>query len=162
LKEGNILRFGRMRFKVQEIFFQQLAPKNTMNEKKAWKISRSIPSKSLNFSDRNSKSPINDASKTIVMDEDEKPNSVICKFCLSEALDTENPFVNPCSCAGSLKYSHLKCLQLWLNSQVQEKKINENCVNYSWKSFSCELCKHDIPCTNIFFFNIILKKKTIV
>ncbi|EGR28147.1 hypothetical protein IMG5_182310 [Ichthyophthirius multifiliis] len=38
----------------------------------------------------------------------------ICKICLSEFEESENPLINPCECSGSMQYVHLECLQYWI------------------------------------------------
>lgn len=37
-------------------------------------------------------------------------NPKTCRICLEESVTEDNPFVAPCSCTGSVKFLHIKCL----------------------------------------------------
>ncbi|EAR85128.1 FHA domain protein (macronuclear) [Tetrahymena thermophila SB210] len=65
----------------------------------------------------------------------------MCKICLSEQADSDNPFVNPCKCTGSMKFVHIKCIQYWVRSKIQSSYQNQNCIVLLSKFFECELCK---------------------
>lgn len=52
------------------------------------------------------------------------PNIPTCRYCLEEAKD----LITPCSCKGSLRYVHKKCLMEWFQTK---------------KELQCELCKTD-------------------
>lgn len=41
-----------------------------------------------------------------------------CRICLSENYVDGNPLICPCNCDGTMKYIHIKCLQLVLRSKV--------------------------------------------
>ncbi|CDW75264.1 fha domain [Stylonychia lemnae] len=45
-----------------------------------------------------------------------------CRICLGEENDIDNELINPCKCAGTMKYIHLQCLQEWLNDYVKDSK----------------------------------------
>lgn len=42
---------------------------------------------------------------------------MVCRICLSEDSDMENPLISPCKCSGTMKFIHLDCLKEWLNSK---------------------------------------------
>ncbi|EPS61887.1 hypothetical protein M569_12907 [Genlisea aurea] len=42
-------------------------------------------------------------------------NLVICRICLDE--DADSSMEAPCSCSGSLKYAHRKCIQRWCDEK---------------------------------------------
>mmetsp|Transcript_23640 Transcript_23640/g.23391 ORF Transcript_23640/g.23391 Transcript_23640/m.23391 type:complete len:180 (+) Transcript_23640:36-575(+) len=47
-------------------------------------------------------------------DECEIPNeheTTTCRICFGESEGSENPLISPCSCTGSVKFIHLRCLQ---------------------------------------------------
>lgn len=69
-----------------------------------------------------------------------------CKICFSNEADSSNPLISPCKCAGSMKYIHLECLRSWLKSRMVSRNT-DNCVTFSWKSIDCEICKSSIPFT---------------
>ena len=73
-----------------------------------------------------------------------KGNLQICRICLSDDNDQNNPLINPCKCSGTMKYIHLKCLRHWLNSKLKTKTLN-HLVVYSFKNLECEICKFQIP-----------------
>jgi hypothetical protein len=54
-----------------------------------------------------------------------QPAAAECRICLS-AGNAEQELIQPCSCAGTMGYTHAACLEAW----VQEKG-----------SLTCELCK---------------------
>ena len=71
-------------------------------------------------------------------------DSGICRICLSNDSDSANPLISPCKCAGSMKFIHLLCLRQWINSRMISRST-ENCISFSWKSIDCEICKSIIP-----------------
>ena len=68
----------------------------------------------------------------------------VCRFCLSEQEDDENPLISPCECQGSSGLIHLKCLQEWLE-QNRSMQSYESALNFIWKINSCELCQAAYP-----------------
>ena len=42
-----------------------------------------------------------------------KVNTPICRICLCDDNDQNNPLINPCNCSGTMKYIHLLCLKQW-------------------------------------------------
>lgn len=38
------------------------------------------------------------------------PTIKSCRICLGEENEFENELINPCKCAGTMKYIHVKCL----------------------------------------------------
>lgn len=78
-----------------------------------------------------------------------------CRICLSESAvndDSENPFVSPCLCSGSMKFIHWNCLCKWMRNKMQ---INDgvHCLTLLWKNFKCELCKTTIPSNLVFLMS---------
>lgn len=41
----------------------------------------------------------------------------VCRICLEDSEEDENPLISPCKCDGSMKFIHLKCLREWLDSK---------------------------------------------
>ena len=50
----------------------------------------------------------------------------------------------PCSCAGSSKFVHLKCVQLWLTKTINPRTVGRATV-ITWKPLICELCHKNLP-----------------
>ena len=74
--------------------------------------------------------------------------SNVCRICYMEEDDRENnPLIDPCICAGSMKYIHMKCLQHWISNKCYTKidTMNKNCQIYKIKPLECELCKTPFP-----------------
>lgn len=81
------------------------------------------------------------------LDENEpKPRNsqFLCRICLGDNSEIDNPFVTPCKCAGTMQYIHIKCLQMWLKSRLQIK-TTAFATSFLWKNFECELCKKVYP-----------------
>ncbi|CAA7402162.1 unnamed protein product [Spirodela intermedia] len=53
--------------------------------------------------------------KMAVEDDRKAPELVECRICQDD--DLESNMETPCSCRGSLKYAHRKCVQLWCNEK---------------------------------------------
>jgi len=57
----------------------------------------------------------------------------------------ENPLLSLCKCTGTLKYIHLNCIKLWINSKLIKTNI-QGIQSYYWKLYECEVCKTQYPC----------------
>lgn len=68
----------------------------------------------------------------------------ICRICLQNENAKENPLINPCHCAGSMKYIHALCLKEWLRHKITTRH-SDRASSYFWKDISCELCKEGFP-----------------
>jgi len=79
--------------------------------------------------------PLDMSSRSIVeleipSDEDDGPssrelNQPQCYICY-ECGETGNPLINPCQCAGSVKYVHLSCLSRWVQPEGSST-VNTHC-----------------------------------
>lgn len=70
--------------------------------------------------------------------------NIICRFCLCEDNDYNNPLIAPCKCSGTMKYIHVDCLKNWLKSKINSK-IMSHMTAYSFKRLECELCLTPVP-----------------
>lgn len=66
-----------------------------------------------------------------------------CKFCLDNA-ELGHPLMAPCNCAGSSKYVHLRCVQIWLTKTINPRSVGRATV-ITWKPLVCELCHKALP-----------------
>ena len=51
-----------------------------------------------------------------------KESGMVCRICLEEEDPNDhgrNPFICPCSCTGSMKFIHVKCVREWLDAKKQ-------------------------------------------
>ena len=117
LSVGEILKLGRIRFKVKEM--------------------RSYDEVYLDTEDQ---------SDISLDDISEQPDPKQCKFCFCEFSEVDNPLISPCYCAGTMKHVHLECLQKWVSSRLVTRQ-SENSVTYHWKAMDCELCHQTYPKT---------------
>jgi hypothetical protein len=70
--------------------------------------------------------------------QDEPENEELCKFCWIGEETEDNPKMCPCSCTGSMRYIHFKCLQHWMDTRKQEK-VENGVHSLTWKNFDCEI-----------------------
>lgn len=127
LAEGDVVRLGRVRFKVKEMY----SPYTTQ---------ALVTNLSLDLRPR----PSLCASKSEPEIQPELKAQAPCRICLMETYTKNDPLMTPCKCAGTMRYIHLKCLQQWLGSKMTMRQSG-NTVSYSWKHLECELCKEPFP-----------------
>ena len=70
--------------------------------------------------------------------------AIICRICLCDDQEKQNPLISPCKCAGTMGFIHVLCLKEWI---VNRRSTRESpCVKtYYWRSLDCELCKGIFP-----------------
>ena len=73
-----------------------------------------------------------------------KTSKPSCRICFLSFSSEENPLISPCKCNGSMKNIHYLCLKKCIETKII-KKTENNFKSYSWKSFSCEICKAEYP-----------------
>ena len=131
LKEGDILRIGRITIKIKKIKFQ----KNKDNKDNI----------SIN-TNLNLREIPRDTSLKKVYEKEENEKYKICRICYLEEESSDNPLIQPCICSGSMKYIHLDCLKHWLQTSIFIKiEENNECCLYLYKTPECELCKTKFP-----------------
>lgn len=55
-----------------------------------------------------------------------------CRVCFGSWDNDQDPLLNICSCAGTIKYTHLECLREWMMNKVRvDKKQNINYFQYA-------------------------------
>lgn len=73
-------------------------------------------------------------------------NEILCKICLSNDIEQDNPLINLCKCSGSLLFVHFYCLKKWMSMKLSHKENTKKTVSsYNMKSFNCEICKTPYP-----------------
>ena len=135
LKEGDILRIGRITIKIKKIKFQ----KNKDNKKDNKDINEDNISVNTNL---NLKEIPTQKNNKKVYEKDENQKYKICRICYLEDDTIENPLIQPCICSGSMKFIHLDCLKHWLQTSIFVKiESNKDSTLYLFKTPECELCK---------------------
>eukprot|EP00347_Sterkiella_histriomuscorum_P013132 403365890 len=162
VKEGDIIRMGRIPFKIKKLMLD-------LSNKKNNEDSRII---SIDDSRQNLDQSVNqDLSQDAFMDANRGVNSSVdkrlggardsassklesgrnCRICLDDTETEENPFITPCKCSGSMKFIHLQCLREWLDSKRVSQKL-EGIYSYYWEELACELCKEALELTKNDFY----------
>ena len=82
--------------------------------------------------------------KPITLNKTEREKT--CRICYSGDADEDNPLIHPCSCIGSMKYIHYKCLKIWLAKNYYKLEYKIGLIRrYRYKEPECELCKSKFP-----------------
>ncbi|CAI2359843.1 unnamed protein product [Moneuplotes crassus] len=153
IKQGDILRFGKVRFKVKQISSKDELD-HSFKENCTKAKSKILRKKSFTHSYESMKffetsSQIIDSletsaamkrSNSSVHKRDSKAK--ICRVCLDEdeIRNEENPLIAPCSCSGSVQYIHLNCLKQWNRSNRKTREA-EYVNSYHWEKQECGICK---------------------
>lgn len=116
LSEGDLIKIGRSKFRVRQL----AADSSVVGPEQAW--THSLASRC-----------------TEVCDEDTK----VCRICLSEGPEPDDPLVAPCRCKGTIECVHIGCLQRWTKGRFC--KVQGVGGSFSYKPPSCELCKAPLP-----------------
>jgi len=117
LSEGDLIKIGRSKFRVRELSMGPTA----VGHEKAWNYSHAFQC-------------------TSVCDEDANN---MCRICLSEGSEHDDPLVAPCRCKGTIECVHIGCLQHWTKGRFC--KLQGVGGSFSYKPPSCELCKTPLP-----------------
>lgn len=68
----------------------------------------------------------------------------VCRICLMEDNEEDNPLFAPCKCSGSMRMIHHQCLRTWFHNKRIKKSTNI-VTTYFWRNLECELCKTPYP-----------------
>ena len=124
LKEGDIIRIGRITLKIKKIKFNNNRDNistNTNLQEVKQAVKKNKP-------------------------KDEETKTKTCRICYSEEEYDGNPLIQPCTCSGSMELIHLECLKHWLKTSIYVKlDSSKECCIYLRKTPECELCKTKYP-----------------
>lgn len=73
-----------------------------------------------------------------------KKDTNMCRICLGNDSEDNNPIINVCKCHGSVGYIHLNCLKTWLDSKLITK-VYAFLIVHSFKDLKCEICNQILP-----------------
>ena len=130
---GDYFKLGRMRFRIKEL--RSVAENDKKKEEKE-AILTDIDEKI------GKPNNMNVSSTSIPSKNDLK--STVCRICLGDDNESDNPLLTPCKCAGTMRFIHIKCLQGWLKSKLQVKKTPLY-TSMIIKPLICELCQSQFP-----------------
>lgn len=158
LKQGDIVKFGRVRFRIKRLVHTPTNNQRLQNVEAPdlLRQSTSTMAQQLMQTQYNLDLDQNPEDGGFMPDqqpEDQplKPqpsisnvsNVPMCRVCLEEE-EEGHELVAPCKCTGGIKYIGAKCLREWLDQKRQFKEgpiVN----SYIWKGLECELCKSAFP-----------------
>jgi hypothetical protein len=172
VKKFDILKFGRMKFFVSEIKFWEDEKKkyhsSGVSGKKRGEISISgAPLEGiLGDTSEGGAHPEEDASASatatplalglennfnfincrVIKNEEiiRESSQNDCKICLSKEVTSDNPLISICNCSGTIKFTHIRCLEPWLSQKIYISN-SENVKKIKCYKFYCELCKFPFP-----------------
>ena len=157
MSPGEVIKIGRITLRIRDIKFANNSTSTNTQLKVFDDINTLKTEGGINASDKtkpiiegnNQKKPnIFAKNKNIenqIFSKLEKKGS-ICRICYMEEETGENPFIHPCTCTGSMKFIHLKCLKKWISNKSCVKiDTTDNCIVYIIKPVECELCKTKFP-----------------
>ncbi|KFO27691.1 Putative E3 ubiquitin-protein ligase MARCH10 [Fukomys damarensis] len=81
-----------------------------------------------------------------LLEEDSEEEGDLCRICQIAGGSPTNPLLEPCSCVGSLRFVHQKCLKKWLKVKITSG-ADLNAVQ------TCEMCKQ-VLLVNLDDFNL--------
>ena len=173
LNPGEIVKIGRITMRIRDIKFKSKQYKNSANEsinskektpeeklknneinnkeknnennnKKMTRLETTEAK--LNNNKENEKKTMKKKTQKDIFSKLEKMKRV-CRICyLEEDEKEENPLVQPCICAGSMKFIHLSCLRKWVSTRSCVKiDTSADCSIFLIKPVECELCKTKFP-----------------
>jgi len=125
LKVNDIVKMGRVKFAITEI---------------------KIGDMKTNFEESPHDEQIFDLIPELNKPAEINKDTIVCKICLMNGDEKENPLVNLCKCSGSMEFLHFECLKHWMNTKLKTKENPKKSVtSYVMKSFNCEICKSPYP-----------------
>lgn len=125
LAQGDVIKFGKCRFRVKEI-----------NNRPGTK------DEGCNFCD----AVAGNGEDYMEVEDYNNDEALVrtCRSCLSENFDADNPLISPCYCSGRKEFIHYKCLQQSLMPKITLKS-SESVFSMYWEKLDCDFCKKSYP-----------------
>ena len=167
IKEGDVIKLGRLRLKFDKIIFNKKEKEN--NPFTDSNHINAILTTSVNIKDNNDDftltQKINNDNNNNNISEDlnnmlinknncfldeintkksDLSEKICCKLCYQEESSILDPLLCPCKCSGSMKYIHYSCLKKSIKQKIQIRR-EDNCDLYFFKSYCCEICLETYP-----------------
>ena len=156
IKEGDIIKLGRLRLKFDKIYFinnknNKSEYNNLLNSRVSnsmININTNLISTSNDFMPNMNNNLSEELTKNNFMLEPEKEKETIekiyCRLCYQEESTVLDPLLCPCKCKGSMKYIHFSCLKKSIMQKIQIKKEKYFDL-YFFKTYNCEICLETYP-----------------
>ena len=170
IKEGDIIKLGRLRLKFDKIVFNnnKLKTENNISAKVNNTINAMLTTSfnlkeydefNITQNNINNKDNISEDLNTMFMNrnnnylndenitkkgEGELLDKIYCRLCYQDESTILDPLLSPCKCSGSMKFIHYSCLKQSIKQKIQIRK-EENCDLYYFKNYCCEICLESYP-----------------
>jgi hypothetical protein len=139
LKEGDVVKFGKVIFRIREIFIQN-SPFYDKIKEKCEEFKRNSYYNGL-ITNNNVETCEKKDLKSMI---NNRGGMINCRFCLNDDFEPANPLINPCKCSGTMKYIHMDRLKQWIKTKIEFKQSVRLTI-FKIKPIDCELCKFEIP-----------------
>ena len=154
IKEGDIIKLGRLRLKFDKINFSNKNNKNEnnniINSRTSYTMininTNPIMTTSNDFMPNINNNLSEELTKNnfIIEPEKETIEKIYCRLCYQEDSTVLDPLLCPCKCKGSMKYIHYSCLKKSIMQKIQVRKEKYFDL-YFFKSYHCEICLETYP-----------------
>lgn len=157
IKEGDYLKIGKITFFISEVYENNAS--NQENEENSYensdrsviKLKKIHNENQINNSHNNKPNITTNESYYNQINQDlnsKKHKSInvkppLCRYCLLQEEDLENPLIKICICMGSVALTHVDCIKKWLYNKVNLIK-NESILLVYYKILKCEICNSDL------------------
>ena len=152
IKEGDIIKLGRLRLKFDKINFSKNNIKSDNNLITSRASNTMINAMQMTTSNDIFMNINNNISEEItknnlfieVEKDKESCEKIYCRLCYQEESTILDPLLCPCKCKGSMRYIHYSCLKKSIMQKIQIR--NEKYFDiYFFKSYNCEICLETYP-----------------
>ena len=152
IKEGDIIKLGRLRLKFDKINFSKNNLKTDNNLITSRASNTMINTMQMTTSNDLFMNINNNISEEItknnlfieVEKDKESTEKIYCRLCYQEESTILDPLLCPCKCKGSMRYIHYSCLKKSIMQKIQIR--NEKYFDiYFFKSYNCEICLETYP-----------------
>jgi hypothetical protein len=152
IKEGDIIKLGRLRLKFDKINFSKNNIKSDNNLITSRASNTMINTMQMTTSNDIFMNINNNISEEItknnlfieVEKDKESCEKIYCRLCYQEESTILDPLLCPCKCKGSMRYIHYSCLKKSIMQKIQIR--NEKYFDiYFFKSYNCEICLETYP-----------------
>lgn len=120
LQEGDVMKLGRFKFRVRQLVASAAGAQ---------------PELRLDDSGVVCNCPDSERAKELTQ--------TLCRICLLEGSQEDDPLITPCQCKGSIEYVHLGCLRHWIRGRLNLSDTAGG--SYFYRPLACELCKAVYP-----------------
>lgn len=130
LSQGDIIKVGSLHFRI--------------NRMKGFHSSKQLESHSIKASFMSKGGLGKTFQDTPVDISNSSYTEFFCRICRETEDSSDDPFISPCACSGTMGYMHYQCFSEWVLSKLHVEKYDFHQV-VTWDGITCEACKTEIP-----------------